>query len=101
MRSNRLRAARHHLGALAVLPVLFALGLVAAPASAAGSPSWMITSSPEPTRFVPGSTNAGFVVTATNVGDASTEGPIKVSDSLPGGDVSATEVFGDDAYRIN
>jgi uncharacterized repeat protein (TIGR01451 family) len=84
--------------------LVIGLGLLVmgtASASAGGSPKWAITSSADPSHFTPGSSKAAFVITATNVGDAATSGPIVVADTLPAGtDLTPVEIFGTDAYRL-
>ena len=72
-----------------------------APMAVAASPAWKITSSATPTNFQPGSGNAAFVVTATNVGDAPTTGPIVVADTVPAPTVAPVEILGIDDWRIN
>ena len=84
-------------------PILLAvcvLGIFSAVAQAEG-PVWKILSVSTPTNFKAGDSTGddSFLVTATNVGGASTDGsPITLSDALPSG-LTATKIFGDDAYK--
>jgi hypothetical protein len=69
-------------------------------ALAAEAPVWNITSVSDPTNFAPGSDDA-LVVTATNVGGASTDGSqIALTDALPAG-LTATSVSGRDSYQAS
>jgi hypothetical protein len=73
--------------------------IVPAFASAAEGPVWKVLSISTPTNFKAGTSDDAFVVTATNVGGASTDGSeITLRDTLPAG-VTPMEVVGNDAYK--
>jgi hypothetical protein len=84
-------------------PILLAvcvLGIFSAVAQAEG-PVWKVLSVSTPTNFKAGDSTGdeSFLVTATNVGGASTDGSaITISDSLPAG-LTVTGIFGADAYK--
>jgi hypothetical protein len=83
---------------IALLTILFSA--TSASAETTG-PVWKILSVSTPTNFKAGDSTGddSFLVTATNVGGASTDGsPITISDSLPP-ELTVTEVFGTDAYK--
>jgi hypothetical protein len=74
----------------AILPILVAGVLTAlagaAPAFAASSPWWSVTSSASPTYLRPGVPGQKLVVTATNLGDGPVNGattPVRILDTLP------------------
>ncbi|HSZ68774.1 MAG TPA: hypothetical protein VK756_00270 [Solirubrobacteraceae bacterium] len=78
------RAMRWTLTALAVLLA----GLVGAAAAAAESrPQWTATAVSRPTNLAPGDETGqdSYQVTVTNTGAAASEGPVAVTDELPGG----------------
>ncbi len=83
--------------------VLCVVGVTVAPreAAAATAPAWRITSTAQPGHFTPGTTagEADFEVKATNVGGSDTQGPVVVSEILPAGDLTATNIHGTEAYR--
>ncbi len=73
------------------------LGATAAPA--ATGPVWRVTAISNPTVFTPGEKHALIIVTATNVGGASTDGSaVSVRDVLPA-KMTVEEIFGTDAYK--
>jgi hypothetical protein len=77
--------------ALGVAALAFTV-LTAAPAAAAGSPQWQVELIGQPTNFDSSSSEDGYFIKITNVGDApSTNAPIVVSDTLPIG-VTATSL---------
>jgi hypothetical protein len=81
---------------LAALLVIISAGS----ALAAEAPRWLVTSVSQPTNFAPGSEGA-LLVTATNVGGASTDGSqVAVTDVLPAG-LTATGISGRDSYQAN
>ncbi len=84
---------------LAALLILILLAMGASDAAAGEAPRWVLTATSDPTNIAPASAlPSGLIVTATNVGGASTDGSkITLEDSLPPG-FTATEVAGDDAY---
>jgi hypothetical protein len=84
-----------------VVAVCFGLGGVSSASAATPAPAWTITSVAAPTNFT---TEVGehcgeaigvqcdsYIIVATNVGDAATNGPITVNDTLPSGIVTAFE----------
>jgi hypothetical protein len=91
-----------------VAALAVAVAVLACAASAAGEtagPQWRIMAVSTPTNFKPGEANVGpdvnsIVVTAVNVGGASTNGStVTVSDALPEGLV-ATGAFGVNTYHV-
>lgn len=85
---------------LGVLLAVLAFGSSAAQAVTTG-PIWKILSVDAPTNFKPGDKSgaAAIMVTAVNVGGASTDGsPVTITDSLPKG-LAAIEAFGVDTYH--
>ena len=70
-----------------ILLALGAFGILAAPATAAGTgPQWSITSVARPTILAPGGKGDQYVVAVTNTGGAPSNGEtITVTDELPGG----------------
>jgi uncharacterized protein DUF11 len=85
-----MRARLHAALALGALAALLACASPDALAGiAAGPPRWMITSVSGPTRFQASSKNDVYIVTATNVGGESANGPVTITDTLPAG-VTAT-----------
>jgi hypothetical protein len=88
---------------LLILTALFGvLGIGATSASAETTgPQWKILSVSNPTNFNPAADRSGadaIVVTAVNVGGASTNGsPVTIADVLPTG-LEAVEVLGNNAY---
>ncbi len=76
-------------------------GAGAGGASAAGGPRWIITSAARPSHLAPGTSApaSAFVVTATNVGEKATTGPIKVVDHLPSG-FKAVLAVASEAFRF-
>jgi hypothetical protein len=88
--SRRLTCSALLLGTLAAL-----LGWVTAPASASptstGPAQWAIASVAGPAHFKPSSSGDLYIVTATNVGGQSTEGPVTITDALHG-EAEATAV---------
>ncbi len=96
--SGRRRATRLAACAAAAC-ALASAAAVAAPAAAAEGPRWAIVASTNPTHIVPESTDAQLIITATNVGGASSDGsPITIEETLPGR-LTATTVSGYDAYH--
>jgi hypothetical protein len=86
---------------LAIIAVIAAGALAPASASASEGPVWKIISVSNPTNFKPGDVSGddSFLVTATNVGGASTDGSeITISDALPAG-LTAVGISSDDTYR--
>jgi uncharacterized repeat protein (TIGR01451 family) len=82
-------------------------GLVACatvPAAAlAGTPQWTVTSVSRPTNFVPGDEKGDneYVVTITNTGDASSSGPVTITDEFPEGlSLAPSGAFGEDGLAI-
>lgn len=76
----------------ALLPVAL---IGAAPAAAAPAPYWHLSSSAAPANLAPGG-EGKVLVTASNLGDAATSGPVTISDSLPAG-LEATKVVAEDS----
>ncbi len=94
-------AQRFPSAASVVLIGLLGLLCSASSASAAGAPVWRIIAVSTPTNFRPGDRTGSdaILVTAVNVGGASTDGsPVTISDSLPAG-LTAVEILGVDAYK--
>ncbi len=86
-------------GPLLLIALGAALAFMPASASADGGPVWKVLSISTPTNFKPGTSDNSLLVTATNVGGASTDGSeITLSDTLPAG-LTATELLGSDAYK--
>jgi hypothetical protein len=84
---------------LLLLPLVLWPALTPASAAAAEGPVWKVISVSTPTNFKPGASDDAFVVTATNVGGASTNGSeVTLSDALPAG-VTPTQIVGNDAYK--
>lgn len=83
-------------GRWGLVACLASLVLFVATASAAAAPAWQVKSTHGPQNFVPGGTGE-YVITATNVGDAPTDGSTAttVTDTLPAG-VTATGWSGPD-----
>ena len=82
---------------LGCLVSLVALGIAATSASAETlSPWWSVYAGARPTSVSPGAT-AQLYVTAENLGDAPTSGPVRITDALPKNMivVSATAIAGD------
>ncbi len=73
----------------AVFAVCVIVGLLfadTASAAAGPTPLWQLGVTSQPTNLVPGSPNEQiFLITATNVGAADTQGPITIEDELPVG----------------
>jgi hypothetical protein len=87
-RTSHLPIRRLRLARLVALAASIAV-LGAGPASAASpAPGWVLESSAKPTNFVPGDSTgkAMYLVTATNIGAAATDGSaITLTDDLPAG----------------
>ena len=79
------------------LLMLGVLGVLAAPAGAAGpAPAWSISSVSHPTTFLAGESGFGlnpnqYVLVVQNVGGESSSGPVTIADTLPA-DAAATGV---------
>ncbi|MGH2973354.1 MAG: hypothetical protein ACRDLL_00585 [Solirubrobacterales bacterium] len=74
--------------AVLVLIALAALLIPASQASAEPAPAWRFDISSMPTNFKPGATYTGFpsyLLLATNVGTATTKGPVTITDTIPAG----------------
>jgi hypothetical protein len=72
-------------GALAAA-LLSVAALSPAAASAAPAPVWKLSATSQPTNFIAGSSGrAHYILTATNVGAATTGGEITITDTLPAG----------------
>jgi hypothetical protein len=71
-----------------------------APSAAAQGPAWKLTSVASPTVFAPGDSEDVIVLTAVNVGEASTDGSqVTLGDSLPAeSGLTAAAISGYDAY---
>jgi hypothetical protein len=71
----------------------------ASAASAAGTPEWAVMSVAGPTNLVAGGTEDAYIVTATNVGGAASDGSlVSISDKLPAA-LTATNVSAIDTGR--
>jgi len=83
--------------ALALAAVLSVALLSAQSALAAGAARWAITSTSSPTNFKPGDVagDATYVLTAVNLGEATANGPLVISDVLPA-HVTAVGISGED-----
>jgi uncharacterized repeat protein (TIGR01451 family) len=66
------------------LAVVSLMVLVGASSAFAQSPWWNVTSTPRPATLAPGGDGV-IVVEASNIGDATTSGPITITDTLPEG----------------
>ena len=90
------RLARRAVPMGALLAILGWTTPTALAAPSAGPPQWAITSVAAPAHFKPGDEGDLYVVTATNVGGAATNGEtITIEDSLHG-EAEATEVVGEE-----
>jgi hypothetical protein len=67
------------------LAILGVIGLLPPAAAQAAAPAWALTVSSKPTNLVPGVTNQVYLFLLTNVGGATTTGPITITDQLPAG----------------
>lgn len=84
---------RRRVTSLLVAAALAALAALPAPAGAAPepAPAWKLSATSQPTNLIPGSTDRGaYLLVATNVGSATAQGHIALTDTLPPG-VAAVE----------
>src|SRR5437588_5367565 len=90
---TRIRA----IGAGALVAVTLALLASATPAFGQEPQSWWrLQSRPAPTHLPPGG-DALIILTATNMGDKPTSGPITITDTLPAG-LNVTYVHGNNWF---
>ena len=74
-----------------MLALLATLALASAAQAAAPAPWWRLSARPAPS-YLPPSGEAKLILSATNMGDAPTSGPITITDRLPA-NIKATAIL--------